>query len=99
MLCVPALKALVLQVAVLLLAVPVGSATAPQPLTVVPSAVKPTLPLGALPVTVAVNVTLAPTSDGLAEGARLVVLAVLLMLLTTCASAMLVELLLAASPA
>ncbi len=61
----------------------------------VPSAVKATLPVGALPVTVAVKVTLAPTADGLAELARLVVLAALL---TTCASAVLAEAVLLASP-
>ena len=85
-----------LQVAVFELAVPVGSATALQPLSVVPSALKATLPVGALPVTVAVKVTFAPTADGLAELARLVVLAVLLP--TTCDSAALVEPLLPASP-
>ena len=96
MLCVPALRLAVLQVAVFELAVPVGRATALQPLSVVPSAVKATLPVGALPVTVAVKVTLAPTADGLAELARLVVLAVLL--LTTCESVALVEPKLPASP-
>ena len=85
-----------LQVAVFELAVPVGKATALQPLSVVPSAVKATLPVGALPVTVAVKVTFAPTADGLAELARPVVLAVLLP--TTCDKAALVELLLPASP-
>ena len=59
-----------------------------------PSAVKATLPVGALPVTVAVKVTFAPTADGLAELARLVVLAVL----TTCDKAALPEPLLPASP-
>ena len=67
MLWMPALRLAVLHVAVFELAVPVGSATAPQPLSVVPSAVKATIPVGALPVTVALKVTLAPTSDGLAE--------------------------------
>src|ERR1700741_5023426 len=97
MLCVPAARLTVLQVALFAFALPVGNATAAQPVSVAPSAVKPTLPLGALPVTVAVKVTLAPTSDGLAELARLVVLAVLL-LLTTCDSVALVEPLLPASP-
>ena len=94
MLCVPALRLAVLQVAVFELAVPVGSATALQPLSVVPSAVKATLPVGALPVTVAVKVTFAPTAAGLAELARLVVLTVL----TTCDKAALPEPLLPASP-
>ena len=38
---------------------------------------KPTLPVGDEPVTVAVKVTLAPTVDGLAELARPVVLALM----------------------
>src|SRR6266699_3016335 len=67
MLWVPALRLLVLHVAILLLAIPVGRATAPHPVRVVPSAVKATLPVGALPVTVAMKVTLAPTLEGLAE--------------------------------
>src|SRR2546429_9891528 len=67
MLCVPAARLLVLQPAVFEFAVPVGSATALQPLSVVPSAVKATLPVGAEPLTVAVKVTFAPTVDGLAE--------------------------------
>ena len=95
MLCVPTARPAVLHVAVLLLALPAGSATALQPLSVVPSAVKPTLPVGAVPVTVAVKVTLAPTTDGLAE---LATAAVLVALLTVCDSALLVEALLPASP-
>src|SRR4030095_14667253 len=95
-LCVPALRLAVLQLAVFELAVPVGSATALQPLSVVPSAVKATLPVGALPVTVAVEGTFAATADGLSELARLVVLAVLLP--TPCDKAALLEPLLAASP-
>src|ERR1700687_3345275 len=67
MLCVPTVRLVVLQVAVFEFALPVGSATALQPLSVVPSAVKATLPVGALPFTVAVNVTLALTPDGLPE--------------------------------
>jgi hypothetical protein len=77
MLCVPTPRLLVLQVAVLVLALPVGSATAPQPLSVVPSAVKATLPVGALPFTVAVKVTLASTSEGLPELVRVVLVVVL----------------------
>src|SRR6266478_1831175 len=73
MLWVPALRLPVPHVAILLLALPVGRATAPQPVSVVPSAVKATLPVGALPVTVAVKVTLAPTNDGLPELASVVV--------------------------
>ena len=83
-----------LQVAVLVLDVPVGSATALQPLIVVPLSVKPTVPVGDNPVTVAVKVTLTPTIDGFAELASAVVLAVL----TTCDSVELVELVFPASP-
>src|SRR2546425_9410427 len=73
MLCVPAVRLAVLQVAVLVLPVPAGSATAPQPVSVFPSAVKATLPVGALPLIVAVKVTLAPRLDGLAEELSVVV--------------------------
>src|SRR5271169_5881534 len=97
MLCVPAARLAVLQVAVFELPLPLGRATAPQPVSGLLSAVKPTLPVGALPVTDAVKVTVIPTVDGLAELARLVVLAVLL-LLTTCDSGALVEPVLAPSP-
>ena len=58
---------LVLQVAPLELAAPAGNAIAPQPVIVTPPSVKPTVPVGAVPATVAVKVTLAPTSDGLGE--------------------------------
>src|SRR5450631_1015495 len=77
MLCVPALRLLVLHVAILELAAPAGSVSAPQPVMVVPSAVKATLPVGAVPATAAVNVTLAPTTDGLPELDSVVLLAVL----------------------
>jgi hypothetical protein len=97
MLCVPTLRLLVLQVTILELLEPAGNVTAPQPLNVVLSAVKATLPVGALPLTVAVKTTLAPTNDGLPELARLVLLAVVL--LTTCDNVALVDPLLAASPA
>ena len=56
---------------------------------------KPTVPVGALPVTVAVNVTLAPSADGFSELARVVLLAALL---TVCVSVALVEPLLLVSP-
>ena len=72
-LCEPTLRLLVLHVAVLAFAVPPLNATVEQPLSVVPSAVNPTLPVGALPVTVAVNVTLAPSTDGVPEVASVVV--------------------------
>src|SRR6266700_272530 len=96
MLCAPAARAAVLHVANFEVVVPDGSPTAPQPPMGVPSAVKPTLPVGALPVTVAVKVTLTATGDGLSELASPVVLTALL--LTTCAKVLLVEPLLAASP-
>ena len=73
MLCVPTPRLLVLQAAVRVLPLPT-SATALQPLMVVPSAVKLTPPVGALPVTVAVNVTATPATAGLAELAKVVLL-------------------------
>ena len=94
MLWLPALRLLVLQVAVLLLALPAGSATAEQPLIVVPPSLKATVPVGTEPVTVAVKLTLLPTVEGLSELAS----AVVLLALTTCASTELAELLLVASP-
>src|SRR5881396_773799 len=95
MLCVPTARLAVLQLAVLLFALPVGSATAAQPLSVVPSALKATLPVGATPLTVAVKVTLAPTVAGLTKLANAVVLVALL---TTCEKMGLVEPALVASP-
>ena len=82
MLCVPVARLDVLHVAVFELPLPLGSATALQPERVVPSAVKPMLPVGAEPVTVAVKVTLAPTVDGLAELESAVVVAVFALLTT-----------------
>src|SRR5258706_11019272 len=78
MLCVPAARLAVSQVAVFAVALPAGNATAVQPLSEVPSAVKATLPVGALPVTVAVKITLAPTADGLPELVSIVVEGVVL---------------------
>src|SRR5450631_2743845 len=98
MLCVPWVRLLVLHVAILELAAPVGSASAPQPVTGVPPSVKATLPDGAVPVTVAVNVTLAPTSDGLPELDSAVLLGTLPGLFTTCDHVTLVEPLFPASP-
>ena len=72
MLCVAAVSALVLHAAVLLLPLPT-SATAEQPLIEVAPSLKLTLPVGLLPTTVAVKVTVAPAVDGLAELARVVV--------------------------
>ena len=70
--CVPIANALVAQVAVRLLPVPLN-ATAPQPLIVAPAAVNATVPVVALPVTLAVNVTMLPAVDGFAELTSIVV--------------------------
>src|SRR6266576_1657121 len=75
--CVPAPRLVVLQVAVFAFAAPPVNATALQPPIEMPSAMKLTLPVGALPLTVAVNVTLAPSVDGLPELVTVVVVAVL----------------------
>ncbi len=84
-----------LHVAVFELAVPLGKETALQPVMVVASAVKATLPVGALPVTVAVKVTLLSGLDGLAELTNVVVLPVWI----TCEIVVLFEPLLLPSPA
>src|SRR2546421_691506 len=76
MLWVPALKPLLLHAAVRVLPAPVR-ASAPQPTMVVPPSVKFRVPVGALPVTDAVNVTLAPTVEGFNELDSVVVVAVL----------------------
>src|SRR5690348_6681036 len=72
MLCGPWLKALVGQGAVRALPLPV-SATALQPVRALPSLVKAILPVGLVPVTVAVKVTAVPTVDGFNELAKVVV--------------------------
>ena len=94
MLWLPAARLLVLQVAVRILPEP-ASATAAQPLIDVAPSRKLTLPLGALPLTVAVKVTLPPAVEGVSELPIPVVLATLL---TVWESAALLELALAASP-
>src|SRR5512143_2113532 len=66
MLCVPTARLLVLHAAVRLLPAP-ASPTAAHPLSATPPSVKLTLPVGAFPVTVAVNVTSAPTGAGFCE--------------------------------
>ncbi len=71
------------------------SATAPQLAMLVPPSVKFTAPVGALPLTVAVKVTLAPTIEGLAELAMPVAVPDVL---TTCDSATLLDAVLPASP-
>src|SRR4051812_46567300 len=73
MLCVPAVKLLVVQPALGLLPPP-ASATALQPLMAVPSLVKLTFPPGLAPVTVALNVTLVPAATGEPEVDSVVVL-------------------------
>ena len=93
MLRVPAAREDVEQAAVRVLPLPVR-ATALQPVMDVPPLVKLTLPVGASPVTDAVNVTLAPATDGFAELASVVVVADL----TTCDSVLLVDATLPASP-
>lgn len=75
MLCVPAANAAVLHVAVRVLPIPL-SAAVPQPAILDPPSVKFTVPVGALPVTDAVNVTLAPAIDGLVPLVTPVVVAV-----------------------
>ena len=94
MLWVPTASELVVHCAVRLAPDPV-SATAEQPAIKLPASVNVTLPVGALPVTVAVKVTDAASAAGLAELEMVVVLAALL---TTCDSAALVEAVLLASP-
>ena len=76
-------------------ALPALTACAVQPEIALPLFVKPTVPVGALPVIVAVNVTLAPSVDGLPELASVVLLAALP---TVCVSAGLVEPALLPSP-
>ena len=69
--------------------------TAPHPEIATPSLVKATAPVGALPLTDAVNVTLVPTTTGLAEVASVVADADL----TTCDKGALVDAPLAELPA
>jgi hypothetical protein len=73
------------------------NATAAQPLIDVPPSVKLTLPVGFVPLTVAVNVTVVPTVAGLAELATTVVVGVATAVMT-CDSGELLEAALAASP-
>ena len=97
MLCVPTARLLVLQRAVLTVALPfLASATEAHLLIVLAPSVKATVPVGALPVTLAVKVTRAPTDDGLSELASVVVLVA--WLLITCDRGVLAEPVLAASP-
>ena len=70
-------RVLVVQLAMRVLPEPL-SATAEQPLSELAPSRKFTLPVGALPVTVAVKVTLAPAAEGLSELVSVVVVAVVL---------------------
>ena len=94
MLWVPTVRLLVAQLAVRLLPEPL-SATALQPLIELPPSRKFTLPVGALPLTVAVRVTPAPEVDGLSELATVVPLPGVL---TTCETVVLLEAALLLSP-
>ncbi len=92
----PAVSAEVLHVAVRVLPLP-PSAAVPQPAMLVPPSVKFTVPVGALPVTDAVNVTLAPTIDGLVPLATPVVVATFALM--TCDSDTLLDAVFDPSPA
>ena len=70
--CVPIAIALVAHFAVRVLPVPLN-ATAPQPLIVAPLSVNATVAVGALPVTLAVKVTMLPAVDGFAALTSIVV--------------------------
>jgi hypothetical protein len=87
-LCVPTVSEAKVQAAVRVLPAPL-SAIAPQIATAAPLSVKLTVPVGALPVMVAVRVTLIPTTDGLLELDTAVVVADLA--LTTCDSGELLD--------
>jgi hypothetical protein len=75
MLWLPAVSVVVEQEAVRVLLLPT-SATAAQAESEVPASVKLTLPVGLVPVTAAVKVTMDPTADGLVELESVVVVAV-----------------------
>jgi hypothetical protein len=91
---VPTVSALVAHCAVRLLPDP-ASAIAEQPLIEIAPSLKFTVPVGDVPVTVAVKVTLVPMVDGVREVVTEVVLAIGL---TICDSVALVEPGLLASP-
>ena len=78
MLCVPTARLDVVHAAVRELPLSVNTIAEQLEIDVLPSW-KLTLPVGALPVTVAVSVTLAPTMDGFCELATLVLLAAAVM--------------------
>ena len=97
MLCVVAVRALVLHAAVLLLPLPT-SAIALQPAIELPPSLKLTLLVGLLPATVAVKVTLVPAVDGFFELTSVVVVGAGPAELTTCDSVALLDARLLASP-
>src|SRR4029079_10203490 len=94
--CVPAERDAVVHAAVSVLPLP-ASATAAQPAIDVAPSLKLTVPVGAEPVTVAVNVTLAPTIDGVSDVATVVDVATAPEL-TTCDNTLLVDARLLALP-
>src|SRR6266487_3518356 len=94
MLCVPTVRLPVAQVAVRMLPLPLNTAAA-QPAIDAPPSRKFTVPVGAVPLTVAVKVTLVPAVDGVNE---LPIPVVLVTLLTVCESAVLLDVALVASP-
>jgi len=69
----PTLKLFVLHVALLLSPPPASAAAPAHPAIAFPSLLKLTPPVGSSPVTVAVNVTLAPAATGLPELTSVVV--------------------------
>ena len=94
MLCVPVVRPLVAHCAVRVLPLP-PRATAEQLAIETAPSLKFTIPVGEVPVTVAVNVTLPPAVEGLSEEPSVVVLATPL---TTWDKALLVDELFDASP-
>ena len=94
MLCVPAERLLVAQVAVRTLPLPLNTA-ATQPAIDMPLSRKLTVPVGAVLLTVAVKVMLVPAVEGVSE---LPIPVVLVTLLIVCESAALLEPALVASP-
>jgi hypothetical protein len=87
---VPCVRALVVHVAVRLLPAPVTVAAAQPAIELAPS-LKLTVPVGLVPLTVAVNVTAAPTVDGLSELPSVVVVGAGPPPFTPCDSAELVD--------
>src|ERR1700682_6526139 len=73
MLWVPTLRALVMQVALRVLPAPVTADAAQPAIDDTTPSLKFTVPVGLVPITVAVNVTLAPNVDELSELASVVV--------------------------